>query len=700
MVAPAALAGLPTSTTVVSSANPSAQGQTVTFTATVFAASGTPTGAVVFMDGTATIGSALLVDRRATYATSMLAVGSHSITAVYQGDGAYDGSYSPPVTQVVLAGPGTPTTTTLSSVPNPSTAGQIVTFTATVNCPGGAPSGTVQFFRNGVYLSISPLAGGVAVMQTTDLAEGSHSMTAAFSGGDGCAASTSAALLQVVNAAPKTPTSVNLTASPNPSVAGDPVTFTATVSSSQGPPPGTVNFTDGGVQFGTATLSNGKAALTTSSLSAGTHLIRAVYPGNSAFSASNSPNLSQTVRSADTRPVLTSSANPSVFAQPVVFQVQLDASCTGTVAFMDGQAWQASVPIAAGGLAQWTANALSVATHEIVAVYAGGALCPTSSAATLAQVVQPAATITTLTASAAGDSIAFTATVQTVAPGGGTPSGPVVFRDAEAILATVALNAQGSASATVAMNPAGEHAVTAEYQGSGNHAASASLVLSDLTNLDKPSFEGAHVVNSASYAAGLAPGAYSTVFGLRLAAGATALASIPYPTSLSGVQVAVNGAPVQVVYVSDQQINFLAPLATAPGTAGVVVTSPAGSSREAAVSVYAALPGIFYDAVSGYGAILIAGTADTTLTRPAAAGEWFEIYCTGLGAVDSTNRTVLPVAVTLGGVRLTPAYSGLNSVYPGLYQVNVQIPPGLTGEQTLTLEIDGRTSNAVKVRLQ
>jgi Bacterial Ig-like domain (group 3) len=75
-----------TTTTLVSSANPSPYGQPVTLTATVTPASGTatPTGSVTFQDGGAAFGSGVLnASGQATYATAALAVGSHSITAVY-----------------------------------------------------------------------------------------------------------------------------------------------------------------------------------------------------------------------------------------------------------------------------------------------------------------------------------------------------------------------------------------------------------------------------------------------------------------------------------------------------------------------------------------------------------------------------------------------------------------------------------------
>src|SRR5208283_3811834 len=87
----------PTTTTLVSSLNPSVYGQAVTFTAAVSAASGTPTGTVIFYDGSTSLGSATLANGSASLSTSTLAVGSHSITAAYQGVGAFLPSTSVPL---------------------------------------------------------------------------------------------------------------------------------------------------------------------------------------------------------------------------------------------------------------------------------------------------------------------------------------------------------------------------------------------------------------------------------------------------------------------------------------------------------------------------------------------------------------------------------------------------------------------------
>ena len=93
----------PTTTTLASSANPSASGQNVTFTATV--APPAATGTVSFYDGVVLLGTSPLVIGTATFSTSALSVASHSITAQYSGDLVFGPSTSAPVVQVVNALP-------------------------------------------------------------------------------------------------------------------------------------------------------------------------------------------------------------------------------------------------------------------------------------------------------------------------------------------------------------------------------------------------------------------------------------------------------------------------------------------------------------------------------------------------------------------------------------------------------------------
>src|SRR5205823_8851337 len=121
---------------------------------------------------------------------------------------------------------------------------------------------------------------------------GTHSITGRYFGDANFNVSVSPALTQTVNQAA---TSTSLTSSPNPSVAGQAVTFTAGVASGGGVPAGSVEFFDGTASLGMVSLNGGSAALTTSALGAGSHQITAVYGGNVNFLGSTSAALSQTV---------------------------------------------------------------------------------------------------------------------------------------------------------------------------------------------------------------------------------------------------------------------------------------------------------------------------------------------------------------------------------------------------------------------
>jgi len=231
-----------TTTTVTSSLNPSTFGQNVTFTATVTtgADTGAMTGTVSFSDGTTVLVAAVpLTAGVATYATSALTVGSHSITASYSGDSGHSSSTSaPPLIQVVNP-VASPTVTAVTSSLNPSTFGQTVTFTAQVSTVAGSGNltGTVTFSDGATVLAAAvPLNAGVATFATSTLAVGSHSITASYSGDSTHTSSTSTPpLIQVVYAAGTTggftlsvtPATLTLASSQN-------ATVTVTLSSKNG----------------------------------------------------------------------------------------------------------------------------------------------------------------------------------------------------------------------------------------------------------------------------------------------------------------------------------------------------------------------------------------------------------------------------------------------------------------------------------
>jgi hypothetical protein len=281
-----------TTTTLVSSRNPSVFGTAVTFTATVTSSTqGTITGTVTFMDGATVLGTSALSLGHATFTTSALGGGAHSITAVYSGDANYLSSTSAVLMQTVKkAG----STTALVSSKNPSVFGAAVTFAATVHSSTtGIPTGSVTFKDGATVLGSRSLVAGKATFTTSTLAVGSHSITAVYGGSTNFTASTSPAITQAVT---KAATTTTLVSSKNPSVFGAAVTFTTTVhSSTTGIPTGSVTFRNGATVLGARTLSAGKAKFTTSTLTVGSHSITAVYGGSADFTGSTSPVLTQKV---------------------------------------------------------------------------------------------------------------------------------------------------------------------------------------------------------------------------------------------------------------------------------------------------------------------------------------------------------------------------------------------------------------------
>jgi len=184
--------------TVTSSVNPSSYHQSVTFTAKVTSAVGTPTGMVTFKNGTVILATATLnASGVATHTMSSLTVGAHSITAVYAGDTDHVASVSKVLAQTVVKAT---TKTALASSKNPSTHGTAVTFTATITPAfGGVATGTVTFKNGTTVLGTGTVnASNKATFTTSTLAVGTHSITASYPGNADFTASASAVLKQVV----------------------------------------------------------------------------------------------------------------------------------------------------------------------------------------------------------------------------------------------------------------------------------------------------------------------------------------------------------------------------------------------------------------------------------------------------------------------------------------------------------------------
>ncbi|MGC9969361.1 MAG: hypothetical protein ABSE56_02105 [Bryobacteraceae bacterium] len=202
-----------------------------------------------------------------------------------------------------------------------------------------------------------------------------------------------------------------------------------------------------------------------------------------------------------------------------------------------------------------------------------------------------------------------------------------------------------------------------------------------IAGAERPRVDDGGVVSAASYAPGISPGSFSAIFGAHLAGGAPA-----------SVRVFLNGRQLMPYYASERQINILVPQDVTADTVDLRVSTVQGVSAPTPTAMRTVLPGIFYDTATGYGAIQIMPAHDA-----------MAIYGTGLGPLHTAASGLLwtakTVEVYLGGNSVDVLFSGQTPGYPGLHQVNAQIPTGLAGVQTVSIRVDGVQSNVVKVDL-
>ena len=495
----------PTTAVVTATVNPTVFGQSVTFTATVTSnapGSGTPTGKVAFDNGAATVagcGAVALVAGVATCTATTLTVGVHSITGIYNGSASYLTSTSIVVTQMVSQGS---TAAVVGSSLNPSVSGQTVTYTATVTVvspAAGTPTGTVNFEDGGVTIAgcgaKTLAAAGTATCAISYSGAGTHSITAIYSGNVDFAGSTSPTLTQTVSQAS---TSTVVASSLNPSVTGQTVTLTATVSviaPGIGTRTGTVIFEDSGVTItgcaAEAVSAAGTAVCAASFAAAGAHPLTAVYSGDSNFSGSTSPILTETVNQGATAAVVSSSVDPSVPGQTVTYTAIVSVTGpatgtpTGTVTFMDGASTITGCiaqPMV-GGVTPCSSVYAGVGVHAITAVYSGDANFTSSTSPVLVQTVVQGATSIMVTAladpSVSGQDVTYTATVTALAPASGTPSGTATFIDGGTTIGGCIAQPLigGVAVCSVSYPGVGSHAITAVYNGDPNYTSSTSPIL-------------------------------------------------------------------------------------------------------------------------------------------------------------------------------------------------------------------------------
>ena len=474
----------------LSSNKPSVQsvnvGDSITFTAVVSKAGGgvpVPTGTVHFVDhafqglnpttldlGTWIVGN----NGQASVTYSALTAGTqpggfdygnHYIQAIYSGDGNYA---SVQTTLVQKVHPFTSTTALTTTGTTP--VGSPVTFTATVTpvpALSGTPAGMVTFTKGTQVLGQVPInSSGVAAFTTSTLPIGAYQITATYYS-DFQYSTSAGACTQTITA----PTTTVASSSPSPAPFGTNVTFSATVTSPNGIPTGTVGFLEGGHVYGQVPVdASGHATLVLNSLPVGTHTLFASFIGDGGWLPSQSANFNEVI-TGGTSITTVSSPNPSTFNQTVTFTATVSGgglgTPVGTVTFQEGATVLGTTSVNGNGQATFQISTLPVGNHVITTNFTGALGWGNCTGTAPNQLVRNA-TATLLVSSAnpssLGQIVTFTAKV---VPAVGTvvPKGTVTFFDGATQLSTVTLGASGQAAFATGKLSIGNHSIKATFNG-------------------------------------------------------------------------------------------------------------------------------------------------------------------------------------------------------------------------------------------
>jgi uncharacterized protein (TIGR03437 family) len=225
---------------------------------------------------------------------------------------------------------------------------------------------------------------------------------------------------------------------------------------------------------------------------------------------------------------------------------------------------------------------------------------------------------------------------------------------------------------------------------------------------------------------GVAPGSIVSLYGANLAPKlSVADVAPPLPSTLGGVTVVVPGVePLPLFFVAPGQINFQVPWFRVTNNTSLQITVRQGTlpGNTGTMLLQPFAPALFTVNQQGTGqaAARIAGTAIIPApagmfpgSRPAKAGEYVELYGTGLGSVSNTPptgspspanplaRTLSTVKVTIGGQDATVTFAGLAPGLVGAYQIDAQVPANSSGDAVpVTVNVGGVASNSVTISIE
>lgn len=237
--------------------------------------------------------------------------------------------------------------------------------------------------------------------------------------------------------------------------------------------------------------------------------------------------------------------------------------------------------------------------------------------------------------------------------------------------------------------------------------------------LAPPAITSGGVVSASAFGgfSSVAPGSWIEIYGSNLAADTRGWAGSDFtginaPTSLDGTSVTIGGQLAFVDYISPGQIDALVPSNVPTGLQQISVTTSQGTSATYNATINAAEPGLLAPSSFNIGGIQYAvaiftdgayalpvGAIAGVNSRPAKPGDVLTLYGVGFGPVmpsipagqlvQELNSLVLPLQMSIGGIRVNPSYYGLAPSYTGLYQFNVTVPNLAAGSAPLTFDLGG-----------
>ena len=372
---------------------------------------------------------------------------------------------------------------TFTVTPEPSAFGQPVSTTLVL--ASTLATGSVNFSIDGSPIADVPLISGAATFTLPDSSTfilGDHTVTATYSGD---ATFTPAVFPQPHKIVPVIhPTSIALTASPNPSVASQTVHFTFTVTSAGPTPAGSVAIHDGVVNIASVALdpATGAGIFNTALLSPGTHSITAVYAGDVNSAPATSAPVSVVVTAFPTTTTLAflpATPQPgSSFALSTTV-ASTAGTPTGTVSFFDGTTLLGARELDSKGIAVFVSTFSAPGTHSFTASYNanGPFAASTSSPQSLSSVGFPLISSTlqlSISQNTAQNRLLFTAKVQ---PGSVLQRQTVAFFSDNLVLGEAPLDSTGTATFEVAGIFPGTHYFSAVFAGSNVLAGSVATTL-------------------------------------------------------------------------------------------------------------------------------------------------------------------------------------------------------------------------------